>query len=328
MRRTLSSHARLDMPSSKNDDWDSDDDALESAIEAEVAIEHQFDKLSLRGKGPGRRANAKSARKATIPRTASFDDVSTAWRVPSETSHVSGTAARLQRNIEELEHKIESAMVAMSLSDSDRRALQRRASKMRQSQRAAARDGRSERISSDAVAGDHLLAVSDQPALPPPDSERPLSITDAEQAPSSAAAGLVIVASTMLSSPSTSTSPGSSALASPSHTEALPTALQLAGVSRGLWHQLATCEWKRRGTSAVRVQSLLRGHSARLAAAELAATRAALTSSFLEEHPQWVRTPSADDRQALVLPRVCRQDLSPCPSRARTRARTQVPLWC
>ena len=205
---------------------------------------------------------------------------SSSWRAESSSPD---NIARIQQNIEILERKIAAAQV--QLSEAERRALCRRASKQRHGERRARL--RTERGSSDAASapsspllsaleaaggGDMppyaLLAVDqgEPPPSPPLQHRRQHEGEEGGQEEEEEEAD--------------------------DETERVDSVVQAASPV------LSAC------AAALRVQRAERGRAARLEVAERAAARGALLDAFLREHPGWRRTPSAEDLQARVLPRL------------------------
>ena len=250
----------------------------------------------------------------------------------AETRERPASTAKLQRSIEELERRIADAAVGMT--DAQRRAMQRKTTKQRRADAlrkmsSAAADSAwssppSRAYTAMGASGGAVAACVEDEA-PAEAQESAPSSASPPMAPHSPPLlpSLAIVLSTLAQpdgAPSHSSHAARSRAASgtastaleaaesPSSAEMLPTALQLAGVARRLWHTLSHCDWKRRqleehGAARI-VQRIHRGRAARSLAAERAASRAALVRAFLEAHPQWQRTPSVADVQATVLPRL------------------------
>ena len=239
------------------------------------------------------------------------------WSATPEIS-TSGSAARLQRSIEELERKIAEATV--TLSDAERKASQRRTAKQRQAQRILRTEA------APYLSPPNIGSAPSPPCLPratsaPADLSRLGMLEDvderaeeivarsddgedgasATESEAAAEAGLTIVLSELATR---ARDDGGGGGGGGWPREAMPSALQLAGAARRLWHALSQSDWKRRANAAVTLQRNQRGHIARSATRELARTRESLVAEFLQAHPQWQRTPSANDLQAAVLPRL------------------------
>ena len=240
----------------------------------------------------------------------------------------SSAAEKIQRKIDELERKL--AAASIELTDAERKTEKRRMAQARLAQRGLRTPGSNPvappplqaraspesrptlgfdlaRAGSDGDGGSGGASTSASLAHPTEHDEG-VGVSEATaaappQTPEAAArvSGLALVMNS-LASPTRGLLGATPERVS---SEGLPTALQLAGASRRLWHLLSRTTWKREADAAVRLQRVQRGHAARVSARALAQTRDDLIASFLDEHgSQWKRTPSHHDLQASVLPRL------------------------
>lgn len=312
-----------------------DDDELQRAIDEEFLHAEQFlgsvsdhrrwhsNAERTPRRTPKKQQHEEQQRQQQHALQSAFSSSSSSWSA-SQKSHLhvetagSSAAEKLQRKIDELERKLAEASV--ELTSAERKAGKRRAGQARQAQRGLRTPGSNPVLSPPfqarspesrpmvafslgAVDVGDLDSSAAGGAEHKPDEGEEVEVVEVETltAESSRVNGLALVMNN-LASPTRGLLGATPERVS---SEALPTALQLAGASRRLWHLLAQTTWKREADAAVRLQRVQRGRAARLSARTLAHQRHDLVEQFLDEHgSEWKRTPSQNDLQACVLPRL------------------------
>jgi serine/threonine protein kinase/TolA-binding protein len=251
-------------------------------------------------------------------------------RLPAAWTPASDSQDALQRRIDELERQIAAAEV--SVSDVERRAMQRKWLKERQAQRqrrgaeprsSGAADISPEPLAAAAAAleakgsgggggGSCAAGAAGSGSTSPLGSIATASDGELDATPTPAAAatleGLALVVANLArlqldgkrgteTRVETPTCAASGAATTATATAAVPppSPLLLASVARPLWTALSGCEWKRRAIATVQLQRVQRGRAARTSRRALAEARQKLVLAFLDTYPAFA---SSDARRA------------------------------